>query len=161
MNRLVRNGALGAMLLTFFATAASAQVVRLGATLNGGQEAPAKVNTGAVGTADVSVDVAAKELVVNLRIFNMPAGTTGGHIHVGAMDTAGPIIFDFRPTGGVTGDFSINVRMSAPDLIRRPAQGINTIDDALEALINGNTYVNIHSANNPAGEIRGQLVRVP
>ena len=41
----------------------------------------------------------------------------------------------------------------------RAAQGINTIDDAIQALTGGNCYVNIHTSNNPAGEIRGQLIR--
>jgi hypothetical protein len=39
-----------------------------------------------------------------------------------------------------------------------PAIGINTIDDVIQAVANGNAYVNIHTTTIPGGEIRGQLV---
>ena len=45
-------------------------------------------------------------------------------------------------------------RRSAP----AAAIGINTIDDVIQAVANGNAYVNIHTTTNPGGEIRGQLV---
>jgi hypothetical protein len=38
-----------------------------------------------------------------------------------------------------------------------PALGINTMEDAIQAIVGGNAYVNIHSTTNPGGEIRGQL----
>ncbi len=142
----------------FTAAAAQAQV-QLGASLNGGDEAPNKVNTGAFGTAVVSVDTTNKEITVSVEVFNLPAGAVGGHIHVGAVGTAGPVIFDLAPTAGTTGDFSLTQRLSSANVVVRAAQGINTIDDAIQALTGGNCYVNIHTSNNPAGEIRGQLIR--
>ncbi len=145
----------------FLLTAASAQAqVQLNATLNGGSEAPSRVNTGALGTAVVFVDTTNLEMTVNVEVFNLPAGTTGGHIHIGGPDTAGPIIFDLTPTLGRTGDFTLSQRLSSANLIVRAAQGIHTMADAIQALTGGNCYLNIHSSNNPAGEIRGQLIRV-
>ena len=41
----------------------------------------------------------------------------------------------------------------------RAPQGINSCEDFEQALLLGNTYVNVHSTANPGGEIRGQLVR--
>ena len=37
---------------------------------------------------------------------------------------------------------------------------INSMEDAIQAIVNGNSYVNIHTQTFPAGEIRGQLVPV-
>ena len=141
------------------ATQASAQVVTLSTTMNGGEETPV-LNTGMVGTAEVSVDLTSKEIAVTLRIFNAPTGTTAGHIHVGAAGIAGPVMVNF-PTSinARTGDFSATFRLREADFVARPAQGINTFDDALQAIVLGNTYVNIHTTQNPGGEIRGQLKR--
>ena len=142
-------------------TAASAQAqVQLNATLSGGDEAPTRVNTGALGTAVVFVDTTNLEMTVNVQVFNLPAGATGGHIHVGAEGTAGPVIFDLAPTAGTTGDFTLSQRLSSANLVVRATQGINTMADAVQALTGGNCYINIHSSSNPAGEIRGQLIRV-
>ena len=44
--------------------------------------------------------------------------------------------------------------------VARPAIGINTMQDAIQAILNGNAYVNIHTQQFPAGEIRGQLAVV-
>ncbi len=145
----------------FLFTAASAQAqVQLNATLSGGSEAPTKVSTGALGTAVVFVDTTNLEMTVNVQVFNLPVGATGGHIHVGGEGTAGPVIFDLTPTTGTTGDFTLSQRLSSANLVVRAAQGINTMSDAIQALTGGNCYINIHSTNNPAGEIRGQLIRV-
>ncbi len=41
--------------------------------------------------------------------------------------------------------------------LKGPMQG-KTIDDLAAAMDAGETYVNVHTAQNPDGEIRGQLV---
>lgn len=107
----------------------------------------------------VSIDTTNKEITVSVQVFNLPTGATGGHIHVGAEDTAGPAIFNLEPTAGTTGDFTLNARLSSGNLVVRATQGINTIDDAIQALSGGNCYVNIHTTTNLGGEIRGQLIR--
>lgn len=148
----------GALALVL-ATQASAQTITLTTTMNGGEETPV-LNTGMVGTAEVSVDVANREIVVNLSVFNTPTATTAGHIHVGPAGIAGPVILNF-PAGvvGRTGDFAMSFRLGQRDFVARPAAGINTIDDAIQAIVHGNSYVNIHTTQNPGGEIRGQLRR--
>jgi hypothetical protein len=143
-----------AVLLT--AASASAQEVRMGATLSPGQETPALLS-GAVGAADVLVDVANRELTVTVRVFNLPTPSTAGHIHVGPEGIAGPIILDFPNVPGRIGDFVLAFRLSATALRPNPALGINTMEDAIQAIVGGNAYVNIHSTTNPGGEIRGQL----
>ena len=146
----------GALALVL-ATHASAQT--LTTTMNGGEETPV-LNTGMVGTAVVSVDAANREVAVTLNVFNTPTATTAGHIHVGAAGIAGPVVLNF-PAGivGRTGDFAMTFRLGERDFVARPAQGINTMDDILQAIVLGNAYVNIHTTQNPGGEIRGQLKR--
>jgi hypothetical protein len=148
----------GALALVL-ATQASAQVATLTTTMNGGEETPV-INTGMVGTAEVSVDVANREVAVTLIVFNVPTATTAGHIHVGPAGIAGPVVLNFPPAVvGRTGDFAMTFRLGERDFVARPAQGINTLDDMLQAIVNGNSYVNIHTTQNPGGEIRGQLKR--
>jgi hypothetical protein len=148
----------GALALVL-ATQASAQVVTLTTTMNGGEETPV-INTGMVGNAEVSVDVANREVAVTLNVFNVPTATTAGHIHVGPSGIAGPVVLNFPPgVVGRTGDFAMTFRLGERDFVARPAQGINTMDDIIQAIVNGNAYVNIHTTQNPGGEIRGQLKR--
>jgi hypothetical protein len=147
-----------AAFVVLLATQASAQIITLTANLNGGKETPAIINTGAVGTAEVSVDATNREVAVTLNVFNIPTATTAGHIHIGALGTPGPVVLNFPTTlPGRTGDFSTVFRLGASAFVARPAIGINTIDDAIQAIVGGNAYVNIHTTQYPSGEIRGQL----
>jgi hypothetical protein len=160
VKKTLRLSVLAAGLMLMMAPSASAQVINLTATLSGGEETPAPgLNTGAVGSAEVGVDLANREVVVNLRLFNLPTGTTAGHIHAGARGTAGPVILDFTMPTGRTGDFPITFRLSEAAFRARPEIGILTLDDALQTIVGGNAYVNIHTTQYPGGEIRGQLTR--
>jgi hypothetical protein len=139
------------------AAAASAQVVVATATLGGGEETPILLS-GAAGTAEVAIDTNAKEFAVTLRIFNIPTTTTAGHIHIGPKGIAGPVVIDFPAISGRLGDFVTTFRVGEAAFRPSAVNGINTIDDVIQAVANGNAYVNIHTTTNPAGEIRGQLV---
>jgi len=149
----------GAFALTLaLATDVSAQT--LTANLNGGEETPI-LNTGAVGTAEVIVDAANQEVTVTLRVFNVPTPTTAGHIHIGSAGIAGPVVINFPAAlAGRTGDFAMTFRAGPGQFVARPAIGINTMEDAIQAIVNGNSYVNVHTQQFPAGEIRGQLAVV-
>ena len=108
-----------AVLLT--AASASAQEVRMTATLSPGEETPAPgLLSGAVGAAEVLVDVANRELSVTVRVFNLPTPSTAGHIHVGPRGVAGPIILDFPNVPGRANDFVLVFRLSAAALRPQP-----------------------------------------
>jgi hypothetical protein len=157
MTRALHVGAAMVAALLIGTAAASAQVVVATATLGGGDETPILLS-GAAGTAEVAIDVAAKEFAVTLRIFNIPTTTTAGHIHVGSKGIAGPVVIDFPAIAGRLGDFVTTFRVGEAAFRANPAIGINTVDDVIQAVANGNAYVNIHTTTFPAGEIRGQLV---
>ena len=156
MKKLLGVCAVTAAALLVATTSVDAQTVTMTATMNGGEEVP-PVLTGAVATIVVSVDQTAKELAVDLRIFNLPTSSTAGHIHIGPRGVAGPVVIDFPIPPGRTGDFQLNFRVGAAQFRSRPEIGIVTIDDAIQAIVAGNSYANIHTTANPAGEIRGQL----
>jgi hypothetical protein len=159
MKRLLCGAAVTALLAS--ATPSSAQVVNMTATLSGGEETPAPgILTGAVGTATVSVDAVNEELAVTLSLFNFATGTTAGHIHAGPKGVAGPVILNFPIPAGRTGDLPLTFRLGAAAFVARPEIGIATMQDAIQAIVGGNAYVNIHTSQFPAGEIRGQLTVV-
>jgi hypothetical protein len=144
--------------LLLAAAPASAADTRMVANLSGGEEAPTQVLTGAFGTATVTIDSVAQRVTVDLTVYNLPTGSTAGHIHAGPRGVAGPVVLDFTFPPGRTGDFAIQFRLSTADFRARPEIGIATMADALQAIIAGNAYVNIHTSAFPGGEIRGQLV---
>jgi hypothetical protein len=139
---------------------AQAQTVNFTAALHGGNENPA-VLTGSVGTGTVSVNLATQVVTYRIDVYNMPVGTTASHFHVGAPGVNGPVVVNFTVQPNISNDFAISGTASATDLTARAAQGINSWEDFLQALLLGNVYMNVHSTANPGGEIRGQVVRVP
>ena len=162
MKRLLCGAAVAATLL-ISATPSAAQVVNMTATLGGSEETTATPGllgllTGAVGTATVSVDATNQEIAVTLELFNFATGTTAGHIHVGPRGVAGPVVINFPIPQGRTGDLPLTFRAGAASFVARPEIGINTMTDAIQAIVGGGAYVNIHTSQYPAGEIRGQLV---
>ncbi len=112
-----------AVLLT--AASASAQEIRMTATLSPGEETPALLS-GAVGAAEVLVDVANRELSVTVRVFNLPTASTAGHIHVGPRGVAGPIVLDFPNVPGRANDFVLTFRLSAAALRPQPGAQAST-----------------------------------
>src|SRR5262245_40059508 len=165
MKRLFCGAAVAAAWL-ISATPSSAQVVNLAATLGGAEETTATPGvlgllTGAVGTATVSVDATNQEIAVTLALFNFATGTTAGHIHVGPRGVAGPVVINFPIPTWVTGDLPLVFRVGPAAFVARPEIGINTFQDAIQAIVGGGAYVNVHTSQYPAGEIRGQLVVVP
>ena len=107
-------------------------------TLSGGNEVPA-VQTGASGNGTVSV-AADGSVSVNITVSGMTP--TAAHIHQGAAGANGPVIVPLAKSGD-------NTFVAPPGAKMSEAQ--------LAAYRAGNTYVNVHSAKNPGGEIRAQL----
>lgn len=114
------------------------------AKLTGAQEVPA-VTTGAVGVASFMLNESRTELCVNVAVKGLSGAITGAHIHEGAIGVAGGVIIDL--SAGLSGN-QIKLKIPASDLTSA----------FLADLINGNLYINIHTAANPNGEIRGQIL---
>jgi hypothetical protein len=150
-----------AALLLGMSVQAQAQTVRLTAVLSGGEEAPNKILTGATGTGEVFVNMATKDVTYTIRIFNIPSGTTAGHFHVGSLGVAGPVVVNLAPPSNISNDYELSGTATAANLTPRPEQGIRDWEDFIQSLVGGQTYLNIHTAVNGGGEIRGQLTVAP
>lgn len=155
--RRVLSLAIAGVFALLFSANAQAQQVTLTATLSGSNEAPAVAATGAGGNATVVFDLAANTVTWTVDVYNLPTGVTAGHIHVGGVGVAGPVVINFTVTANQSNDFRIAGTASASDLVARAAQGINSWDDLEQAAMTGHLYVNVHSQANPGGEVRGQL----
>ena len=159
--RSVLSLAIAGVFTLAFSAAAQAQTITFTANLHGGNEVPG-VSTGSAGTATVTWNTTTKAGTYRVDVYNMPVGTTASHIHAGAAGVAGPVIVNFTvPAGGISNDFGLTGTFGCTDVVPRAPQGINSCEDFEQALMLGNTYVNVHSSANPGGEIRGQLTRVP
>ena len=107
--------------------------------LYGSSEVPA-VTTSAYGTGTVNV-MTDRRVVATVNAISMTA--TAAHIHEGAAGSNGPVIVPFTK-------ISDNVFV-APE-------GATLTDAQYASYKAGNLYVNVHSAKNPGGEIRAQIV---
>jgi hypothetical protein len=148
--------------LTLATAAGGSGTQTLMATLSGAQVVP-PVLTNATGTGALVINPGqtAVSVMLNLGLaanFNGPI--TAAHIHAGAAGVNGPIIFNFVLPPVIPANPVINVVLTAASL--NPAQTtITTFAAAVEALLNGNTYFQVHTTANPGGEIRGQILPAP
>jgi hypothetical protein len=129
------------------------------ATLSGASEVP-PVQTSASGFADLDVEVENGQRVVDyqLSVSNI-SGVTQAHIHQVNSSENGPIIVPLfnasTPAGPVTGQVSEG--QITPANFVGPLQGMQ-LDDLISLMQNGSAYVNVHTEQNPQGEIRGTVV---
>lgn len=106
----------------------------------------ALVSTGATGTASFSLS--GSTLDWDLTVADIDEATAA-HIHLGMEGEAGPVLVPLF--GGPATGVGFTGRLSAGDVV---------IDDSVITHMRaGNTYVNVHTTANPAGAIRGQIVR--
>lgn len=107
-------------------------------TLSGKNEVP-PVDSKASGSGTVTVNPD-KTVTAKITVTGMTA--TAAHIHMAAAGANGPVIVPFNKT--------------ADNTFEAPA-GAKMTDEQYAAFKAGNTYVNVHSAANPGGEVRAQL----
>ena len=143
-------GLLFASALCALAIGARAQVIELRATINGAQENPA-VTTTATGTAIMLYDVAANTFDLFVSITGFTNLATQSHIHEGAVGSNGAVKTNL---GGETVYTRNGNTLTAA--FRNVAQGGDKL-----TLIRGGAYFNLHSAQFPGGEVRGQLIATP
>jgi len=108
--------------------------------LLGSNEVPAVV-TNAIGVATVTFNDTYTEATLNVTVSNLSSAFTGMHIHTGVAGENGPVLFEFTQSfvdGRATGTFAVT-------------------KENVASLIDGDYYLNVHTANNPNGELRGQL----
>ncbi len=128
------------------------------AELTTGQEVPAiAVDSDASGDAVFYINengnLSYEVIVVDIQ------GVVAAHIHMGMPGEAGPVIVtlfsgDFSTEDGGT-ETLVSGEITADDLAG-DLEGM-TLGHLLGHMEAGNTYVNVHTTDNPSGEIRGQI----
>jgi hypothetical protein len=154
------------------ASPVSAIPITFTANLSGANEVPV-ISTPGIGLATVILDPTAQTLQVNATFSGLTSNDVAAHIHCCAplgtnvgVATAVPAFPGF-PLGVTSGTYSSVVFDLTQSTIYNPAfitleGGLAQAETALITGIEaGQTYFNIHTMNNPGGEIRGQLVPEP
>ncbi|MEQ1606517.1 MAG: CHRD domain-containing protein [Pyrinomonadaceae bacterium] len=115
--------------------------------MNGANERPNPNASTATGYGRVVLNAAETQITCSFYFEGLTTGSTGGHIHTGAITGTGPITFDMTPPSGVTRGSVVDKTFSVT-----PAQ--------VATLRSGGMYFNVHSTTFTGGEIRGQLVGI-
>jgi len=125
-----------AVLLAGYSGSAFSDEVKV--TLSGNQEVPA-VTTSASGSGTITIGA---DKSVSGSVTTTGVAGIAAHIHEGAAGKNGPVIIPLTKTSD--NNWSVTA-------------GAKLTDAQYESYKAGNLYVNVHSAANKGGEIRGQL----
>ena len=149
------------------ATAQAASTEVFSAKLVGDNEVPPTAST-ATGTFHMEIDNRTSPPTINFTMTyaDMSGNPTFSHLHFGQINVAGGVMIFLCGGGGqpscpaaTSATFSGTI---TPANVTGPTvQGISAGDlaTALEAVVEGESYANIHSAKFPSGELRGQVRR--
>ncbi len=114
------------------------------------------VKTKARGEFDLKMSKDGKELTYVLKVKDIE-NATAAHIHAGKKGEEGaPVVGLFK--GPKEGKFSgvLAKGTITDDKLVGPLAG-KTVEDLEKMIKEGDAYVNVHTTQDPAGEIRGQL----
>ena len=139
---MFRRFLLATALSAVFVTAASAATITYTAKLSGRSEVP-KTDSKGTGKLDATFDTQTKTLTYTLTFDGLSGPATAAHIHGPATrkESAGVVapLGEKSPTSPVSGTVTLT-------------------DDQAKALASSKLYVNVHTAANKAGEIRGTVL---
>lgn len=123
------------------AVTANAEMVKLQADLKGDNEVPPNNSSGS-GKAEATFDTDTKTLTYTITFAGLTGPAMGAHFH-------GPS--EAGKNAGIVLPFKT---------VQSPIQGTATLtENQATDLLAGKWYANIHTALNPGGELRGQMVK--
>jgi hypothetical protein len=111
------------------------------AKLNIAQEVPAETGAPKNAGGTFSASLNGSKLTWKLTFHNLTGPATAAHIHMAAKGKSGPVVVALCANckSGVHGTATVSASV-------------------IKALNGGKAYVNVHTAKNPNGEIRGQVM---
>ena len=140
---MTRPALLVAACVALLSAAAHAETVTFHATMNGATEVPPKTTDGK-GTVTATLDTGTKMLTYDVTYSGLSGPAT-----------AGPSARSCR-SGPERGRPRFRSRHRSP----ARSHGTATLTDTQEQqLMAGKMYANVHTAANPGGEIRGQMMK--
>ena len=119
------------------------------ATLSGAQEGPAVATAGA-GSAWVVISTDGSSITYYVAYSGLSGPAAAAHIHLGAVGVNGGVMIPL-----VVGPSPMTGTLTSANLT--PTGSVTDFAGAAAAIAAGNTYINVHTAAHPGGEIRGQL----
>jgi hypothetical protein len=123
---------------------AIAETTSFKADLKGAEEVPPTTSSG-TGNLTATYDSAGKKLSWKGTIAGLTGSPTAAHFH-----------------GPAEPGKNAGVLVPAPGVKMGTFEGSATLtDEQARAFIAGHTYFNVHTAANPGGEVRGQVVKAP
>ena len=130
--------------------------------MTGSQEVPPK-NTAATGTATFEPTPDGMKLSYKITLNNIDK-VTMAHIHKGKPGENGPIIVTlFNSPSSPTGKLNGNNTLVEGNIMAENLEGLlagKGIPDLIKMIKDNDAYTNVHTVQNPKGEIRGQIVPV-
>lgn len=113
-------------------------------SLSGANEVPATSSSG-VGSMTANLDKQTNLFTWTVTYSGLSGPVTGAHFH-----------------GPAKRGENAGVALPLTGSLESPIRGTATLTGAQrEAVVNGNWYINLHTAANPNGEIRGQIAMYP
>ncbi len=140
---MTRLGLLAAAAVMLTGAAAHADILKFHAALSGASQVP-PVSTPASGAADATLNTDTKKLDYSASWQALSGPATAAHFHGPAAPGA-----------------NAGVVVPWPSPVMSPLNATATLTDAQIAdLKAGKWYANVHTAEHPGGEIRGQMMPV-
>ncbi len=131
-------GVTGAAVLSLLAVSGAVLGDEVKVSLSGAQEVP-PVKTSASGSGTIMINA---DKSVSGSVTTTGVAGTAAHIHLAGAGKNGPVIVPLTKSGDNGWSVPAGAKLS---------------DDQFKAYKAGDLYVNVHSAANKGGEIRGQL----
>lgn len=116
-----------------------------------GTQVVAPIVTVNSGSLTLQPNDAQTSLALTLTFSGIPTASSA-HIHLAAAGATGPSIFDLST---VAFSSPLTLTLTSADFIA--AGGLTTFDQGLNAILSGQTYVDVHTGAFPGGELRCQI----
>ncbi|MCX5768477.1 MAG: CHRD domain-containing protein [Gemmatimonadetes bacterium] len=144
------------------APAPVSKLVTFKATLNGASEVPANATTG-TGTFTATLDTSNYAFTYDLTFTGLTSNVNNGHIHGPATTTASSgTTINFNTLSGASFSFGATSGTGHGSTVLNAGTQITATmsgDSLRKLLFAGLAYANIHTTQNPGGEIRGQILK--
>ena len=136
----------------------ASNAVNFRAVLSGDNEVP-PVDTETSGTALLHVNQQLTEITIKLDISNADniLGAAGAHLHCAPEGSNGPVVAFIAGAFTPGYDGSVQLRATLNDSNITNVTCGATIADLVESMLDGQVYLNVHSAAWPGGVIRDQV----
>jgi hypothetical protein len=134
------------------------------ANLRGRNEVP-PVDTDAFGAAKFVSDKHCTKIKFFLKVEEID-NFVQAHIHFGRRGENGPVLAflfgadleSLEDQNGISTRKGIVTGVITDKDIEKNDVGVDDVEDLLELMKDERTYVNVHTEQNPGGEIRGQII---